>query len=508
MVSGMTDVASSVAEHPVDDLTDEEVDGDEPSYWLPRPSGRTLAALAMGALAFDLVFRAPVGLVTAVSLGLLIGAAFMGRWVTTTAGRVCLAISVGPLVMLMVRASWWLVPLNVIAVLGLVIVALELRDEPHAVTRAAGRLLRPTPAMFSLISWPGLLLATMSPVLRLLPNRLAKPTAGRQPGSFARGLIITVPVVFVLVLLLGSSDALFGSLLTMPAAPDQAVSHIGRLAAGVALTAMLATRALRRVVEPELRVTPVLGSTELTMLLGAITAVYAIFVTVQVVAAVAGAAYVQETTGLTVAEYARSGFFQLLAAAAFTLAVLLAGKRHASRDADKPGQLVAILNQTTVALTLATVAVAVRRLLLYEAAFGLTMLRLYTVVFALFIGVVFVLTAIHLGERLPFDHFTGVLGVAFGFLMLMNIANPEAIVAGRNLDRFATTSELDLRYLVDDLGPDSVPRILEQVSDSPEGTRIRKLLCFDFDNGRPDHQLRHYNRSRVEAFDLLEAICP
>ncbi len=467
----------------------------ESGYWLRPPVVRTVMALTMGALAFDLVFRAPTGLVTSMSLGLLLGAALVGGWVSTTAGRVCLVAAIAPLLMLMIRASWWLIPLNVIAVLGLVLLASELRDEPDAVSRAAGRLLRPTPALFSLVSWPGLLVSLVTPMFRLLPSRLRQRPSGQGAGALARGLIITAPVVLVLVLLLGSSDALFGSLFTTPAAPEQLVSHAARLVVGFALTAILATRALRRTVEPTLRVSPVLGRTELTMLLGAVTAIYTVFVAVQVVAALAGSAYVQETTGLTVAEYARSGFFQLLAAAAFTLAVLLAGKRHAGESAP----MIGVLNQVAVVLTLSTVAVAVRRLFLYEDAFGLTMLRLYTMVFAVFIALVFLLTAAHLADRLPFAHLTGVLGVAFGFLLFMNIVNPEAVVADRNLDRADGLENLDGRYLVHDLGTDAVPRLLESA-------QVTRTLCRTIE--RPDNRLAYYNRSRVQAFSLLDEACP
>ncbi len=137
-------------EQPIDDLSDdefpghnflvEEIEPAEPPGWLRAPSLRTLAAVAMGGVSFDLVFRAPIGLVTAFCLALVIASAAVARWATQRSARVALAGATVLAVLLMWRASWWLVPLNILAALGLVMLASELRDEPRAVPRALGRL--------------------------------------------------------------------------------------------------------------------------------------------------------------------------------------------------------------------------------------------------------------------------------------------------------------------------------------------------------------------------------
>ena len=82
--------------------------------------------------------------------------------------------------------------------------------------------------------------------------------------------------------------------------------------------------------------------------------------------------------------------------AALTLVVLLGLRALADLD-DQPGRWrFLVLATTAVALTLVIVAVALSRLSLYERAFGLTMLRLYSQVFALWIGTVFVMLAVDL----------------------------------------------------------------------------------------------------------------
>ena len=50
-------------------------------------------------------------------------------------------------------------------------------------------------------------------------------------------------------------------------------------------------------------------------------------------------------------------------------------------------------------LTISIVAISMHRLALYEQQFGLTMLRLFTTVFAAWLAVVFVVAAVHLVRR-------------------------------------------------------------------------------------------------------------
>ena len=67
-----------------------------------------------------------------------------------------------------------------------------------------------------------------------------------------------------------------------------------------------------------------LGVTETIVILGALDAVFLAFVVVQIRYLFGGASLVSVSPGLTYAEYARHGFFALIAVAALSLPVLLA----------------------------------------------------------------------------------------------------------------------------------------------------------------------------------------
>ncbi len=74
-----------------------------------------------------------------------------------------------------------------------------------------------------------------------------------------------------------------------------------------------------------------IGAVEATVVLCGLTGLYALFAVAQLVAAMGGNDHVVQTTGLTYAEYARSGFFQLLWASGITLVALLV-LRAATRE--------------------------------------------------------------------------------------------------------------------------------------------------------------------------------
>ncbi|MEZ5177687.1 MAG: DUF4173 domain-containing protein [Acidimicrobiales bacterium] len=146
--------------------------------------------------------------------------------------------------------------------------------------------------------------------------------------------------------------------------------------------------------EADLPAPPALGTTEAGVVLGALCALYA-FVAAQLVGVSSGSRHILESQGLTYAEYAREGFFQLLWAAAITVVVLLCVRACTGRAR---GALL-WLSEAIVVLTLGVVASALRRLQLYEAAYGLTMLRLACTVVAVGIGAVFVLVGVAMARR-------------------------------------------------------------------------------------------------------------
>src|SRR5207248_2350952 len=246
-------------------------------------------------------------------------------------------------------------------------------------------------------------------------------------------------------------------------------------ALGVAgLLRLAASEPLERVNGPLWR----LGATEALVVLAVLDAIFAAFAVAQVLAATGGAADTLRSAGVTYSDYARSGFFQLLWVSGITLAVLFLFSRI-SKFSDRRGALAfMVLAQCAIALTLMIDVVAFRRLSLYEEAYGFTMLRLYSHVFAVWVAVVFLLLAADLfGVWRNRRWFAGAAGAsALAVLIALNLANPEALVVSLNLDHARIAHKVDSDYLAG-LSSDATPALASALKDPAVSPLLRRAAC-------------------------------
>jgi hypothetical protein len=188
-----------------------------------------------------------------------------------------------------------------------------------------------------------------------------------------------------------------------------------------------------------------LGATESGIALGALVALFAAFVAVQFATLFGGDGYVLRTAGLTYADYARSGFAQLLLVAALTFAVLAAGRRWA-----RPHRA---LEAALCLLTLVLLASALRRLGLYEETYGFTRLRFAAHAALLYLGALFALV---LFTRAP----QALVALTALSVLAFALADPERRIAEHNVARYERTGKLDTAYL-STLGADALPALVD-----------------------------------------------
>jgi MFS family permease len=171
------------------------------------------------------------------------------------------------------------------------------------------------------------------------------------------------------------------------------------------------------------------------------------FVAIQATVLFGGHEHVLQTEGLTYAEYARQGFWQLLWVSALTLLVLSGVIRVGGRKASSDRRLLRILVGTLCATSVVVVISAIHRMWLYQQAYGFSVQRLVVITIELWLGAVFILVAVA-GIRMTGQWLARAILMA-GAVALLGLAatNPERLIAERNIDRYEQGEVLDTGYL-------------------------------------------------------------
>ena len=288
---------------------------------------------------------------------------------------------------------------------------------------------------------------------------------GSSGRAFAigRGLLLTGGLLTVFGALFATGDQAFAQI-AGDVLPDDVLplddlplrllvlGLVVSLAGGLAQAAAIAD-------EPARAPLLALGRGEWMLALGALNALFAAFVAVQLAVLFGGDGYVRDSAGLTYAEYARSGFAQLVVVAALTLAVVGGALRWARTEDVRQARMLRALLAALCVLTLVVLASALHRLGLYEDAFGFTRMRLAVHALLLFGGALFVLVIVALAcDRRGWLAQATVLLGALAALAFW-VSDPDRRIAAHNVERYEATGRIDTNYLAL-LSADAVPALL------------------------------------------------
>jgi hypothetical protein len=367
------------------------------------------------------------------------------------------------------RDSATLFALNLLAIVGLAAVALPrvrrlglgagVMDYAAGTLRLASAAAAGTPLLvFREIDWRSL--PDDAPMRRL-----------RGP---AVGLLAALPIAVVFGGLLSDADPVFERILSdtlairLEAVAPHAVAVLGWgwLATGLIAALLWPSPGGRRAELPRGR----FGLAEVGTVLVVVDLLFLAFVAVQFRTLFGGAAFVQAVSGLSYAEYARGGFFQLVTVAALSLPLLLAADWLLA-ERDRAGlrrfRALALLMLLLLDVMLAS---ALHRMRLYTAEFGLTELRFYTIAFMGWLVLVlgwFAATVLR-ARRQRFA--PGALGAGVLVLGALNLLNPDGVIAGTNLARAAQGRAVDARYAAS-LSADALPTIRRLLPGLPAAAR-------------------------------------
>jgi len=203
-----------------------------------------------------------------------------------------------------------------------------------------------------------------------------------------------------------------------------------------------------------------LGTLDVTAALGALNVLFALFLLTQLGWLFGGETFLRERTGLTAAQYARQGFFQMVWVVLLVVPMLVV-----SRAALQPGYALArrhtLLSLPLIALLGLMIVSAMARMRLYVHFYGLSIDRIYPMVFMGWLFVVLLWLAVTVLRDWDRPFVAGAAISALVTLAALNVASPDQIVARANAARgtSALTAERyrgDRSYLAE-LGGEATP---------------------------------------------------
>ena len=298
-------------------------------------------------------------------------------------------------------------------------------------------------------------------------------TTNRVKG-IVRGLLLATPLLLVFGALFASADAAFNSAILDAFsfdASDVMITLFIVLVLAIFIGGLFrrlywpSKPAMVPVSEPQEGKRP-LGQTELVVALGLVDLLFVTFVGFQFRFLFGGSQHVAKVAGLTYAQYARGGFFELAIVAGLTIPMLIGAQALIPLGDRTFKRWFIALGSVLSACVFVILGSALDRMSLYVHFYGLSELRLFTTLFMGWLGVTLAWLCISSILRKKSFSF-GALVAGYAFVLLANWINPDALIAHTNLD---AAKNPDLGYLAT-LSIDAAPVISSHLDRLPPTER-------------------------------------
>lgn len=474
------------------------------------------AAVTIGLLAQWLFIGALLGINAPIALAALLVAAWLlrpaGRPAPRTRDAWLAVAAVIFAAFAALRGDVNLVDLDLLAALGLGGAAIAAFAGVPVIDQATAKLgtLAARLALFAVVGG--------GRVLREM--RAAMPHGGagsslRRAAPVLRGILIALPLVLLFVALFAAADAVFAKIAgdlfswnldlgTLPARIAFAIV-VAWLSAGI-----FTFVAVGKADEPStVEAAPTrlqIGSGEATTVLVILDVLFAGFVALQG-AYLFGGQDTLAASGLTYADYARRGFFELLVAAFVVGGLVLAAEATVARRT--MAYLAAAIG--LVVLTAVVLGSALLRLRLYQEAYGWTELRFYVLAAIAWLAVGCLLAVIAMATNRSRWLLHAMVAVSIVFGIAFNVIGPVQLVTEQNVARavhpelVAPGGEagLDLSYLAT-LGDDALPVLADSICRLPgslggEAYLVAKAWTGRLAGNAPGRAWQAWNLSRERA---------
>ncbi len=252
-----------------------------------------------------------------------------------------------------------------------------------------------------------------------------------------------------------------------------------------------------------------LPGVEVFTVLTALNIVFALYIKVQIAYYFGDDSMIQNTTGIAYAEYARTGFFQLVSLSIVVLGFLWSLAWFIRKDIQAFGFWFKIMSLIMIGLLVIIEASAIHRMVLYTNAYGLTEARFYALALMLWVGLIYIIFTLTILKSKRGQFLGNALSCGMGIVVILNIINPAALIAKYNLTH-AAKIKLDLPYLTD-LGPDAYPTILAKLNKVDHKYRCSIINYIEENLHRSFNDWRTWSwgiQNTRHALSTLKIKCP
>ena len=337
------------------------------------------------------------------------------------------------------------------------------------------------------------------------------------------GVIISLPILIIIVSLLTSADAIFQNAFTkiyiiirniiFSVNIESIISIIIRLILifiifiyllslmfNLIKKSSIFNKALEKSQTKNINIDGIILNTILTIL----NIIYLIFTITQTI-------FLMEQIrngGTNHAEYARMGFFQLMAVSAINFVIILISNLNKKEENKSVKKYTKIMNILIAIFTIVILISSMIRMSLYEQEYGYTFLRLmvYAIEITELILIIPTIAYIINKKIKIIKIYFIIITCAY---IIVNYLNIDYLIAKRNIDQYLNNSKrpIDCIYLVNTLSTDAIPemtRLLEV-----EDENIKKIIqqyFYKLKNNNENRKWQEFNISIENAKKEIEKI--
>ena len=317
-----------------------------------------------------------------------------------------------------------------------------------------------------------------------------------------RSILIVIPIIIIILLLLSSADMIFSSIFNNVFNILKKISIenlIGRIILIIILFTYMGAQ-INYILfgykeDTDSKNEIKIETYTIKLLLTLLNITYIIFDFIQIRSLI----FHQVSTNINYAQYARSGFFQLMFISLINLSIILISKK--SKEDTKYNKVMSII---MILLTFVIIISSFLRMYMYESAYGYTLLRLLVYVILITEAILFIPTIICIINPKQKILKTYIF-ITITIYTMLSLYPVDYFIANNNINRYYKTGKIDISYLKNH-NTDNIPMLCElynKLENIDEKNNL-KLYLQGVHNNNQIKSIQEYNISKKNAIKSIE----